>query len=41
MTSVIIATKDLIKCGRGIDRLYYQVLSLRQQSEEVEIIIVD
>jgi hypothetical protein len=41
MTSVIIATKDLIKCGRGIDRLYYQVLSLRQQSEEVEIILVD
>jgi hypothetical protein len=38
MTSFIIATKDLIKGGRGIDRLYWQVLSLQGQGE---VIIMD
>ena len=39
MTSVVIATKDLIKDGRGIKRLVFQVYSLRNQADEV--IIVD
>jgi len=39
MTSVVIATKDLIKDGRGIKRLVFQVYSLRNQADE--IIIVD
>jgi len=41
MTSFIIATKDLIKAGRGIERLYWQCLSLSRQSEKVDIILVD
>jgi len=40
-TSVIIATKDLIKAGRGIDRLYWQCLSLAKQPERPDIILVD
>lgn len=41
MTSFIIATKDLIKSGRGIDRLYWQCLSLSLQTEKVDIMVVD
>lgn len=41
MTTFVIATKDLIKAGRGIDRLYWQCLSLTRQSERVDIVLVD
>ena len=40
-TTFVIATKDLIKAGRGVERLYWQALSIDAMSVKCELLIID